>query len=233
MQENRPQFPEPVPTGTQLAALPFLSAIEGFLGASSNGRNFRVTMHRIMAREQHRYIQQICEYVGPGVDPTLQSAGRLFPQGTGLMGKTIEEQRVFRTKHYSSLYDLKQDLKFDLSDTGSKKAIEETAVSYLTIPFVGADGQTVLVLYADSFQFNHFADDVLVENAVSMCRGFGRFLDWLTKDEPLENLRNFLTPEKQFKPGKQTAYNRLQEVFDTDVPTLSALKSFNFEVTST
>lgn len=232
MQKNRPEFPEPVPTGTQLTALPFLSAVEGLLAATSNGSSFRVTMHRVMAREQHRYIQQICEYLGPQIDGSKKSAGRLFPQGTGLMGKTIEEQRVFRTKRYSSLDDLHRELQLDLDDTGSMKQLENSEVSFLSIPIIGSDGQTVLVLYADSFRLNHFADDVLVENTVNMCRGFARFLDWLTDDEPLRNLRNFLTPEKDFKPGQPTAFNRLQEVFDTDVPKLTALKSFNFEVTS-
>ena len=232
MRPNRPEHPEPVPTGTQLAVLPFISAVEGFLTPSANGADFRVTMHRIMAREQHRYIQQICEYLGNGIDRSTATAGRLFPQATGLMGKAIEEKNVFRTKQYTSRDALDQDLKQDLVDTGSKKTIESTAVSFLSIPFVGADGQTVLVLYADSFQMNHFTDDALVENITNMCRGFARLLDWLTDEEPLENLRNFLTPEKQFKPGESTAFERLQEAFHTDVPKLKALKSFNFEVTS-
>lgn len=232
MEKNRPEFPEPVPTGTQLTALPFLSAVEGLLAATSNGNAFRVTMHRVMAREQHRYIQQICEYLGPQIDRSKTNAGRLFPQGTGLMGKTIEDQRVFRTKRYSSLVHLHRDLKLDLDDTGSKKTLEKSEVSFLSIPIIGSDDQTVLVLYADSFQLNHFADDILVENTVNMCRGFARFLDWLTKDEPIKNLRNFLTPERDFKPGQPTDFSRLQEGFDTEVPKLTALKSFNFEMTS-
>ncbi|MGD1923180.1 MAG: hypothetical protein ACFB03_03185 [Paracoccaceae bacterium] len=232
MEYSRPQFPEPVPTGTQLVVLPFLAAVEGLITSCAEGDAVRVTMHRIMAREQHRYIQQICEYLGQGFDRSLQSAGRLFPQQTGLMGKAIEDQKVFRTKPYESLDTLKNDLKADLTDTGSSKSVEQSAVSFLSVPFVGADGQTVLVLYVDSYRFNHFADDTLVENTINMCRGFCRMLDWLTEDKPLENLRNFLTPEKDFKPGKPTAFDRLQFSFPSEVPKFKSLRSFNFEMTS-
>lgn len=232
MEYSRPQFPEPVPTGTQLAVLPFLAAVEGFLTASADGEAVRVTMHRVMAREQHRYIQQICEYLGQGFDRSIQSAGRLFPQETGLMGKAIEDQKAFRTKPYDSLAALKKDLVADLKDTGSGKSVEQSAVSFLSVPFIGADRQTVLVLYIDSYCLNHFSDDVLVQNIINMCHGFCRMLDWITEDKPLENLRNFLTPERDFKPGKPTDFRRLQVSFPTDIPTFRFLKSFNFEITS-
>lgn len=232
MEYSRPKFPEPVPTGTQLAVLPFLAAVEGLVTASAEGKAVRVTMHRVMAREQHRYIQQICDYLGQGFDRSIQSGGRLFPQETGLMGKAIEEKKVFRTKKYESLDKLHKDLNKDLKENNSDKSIDQSAISFLSVPFVGSDGQTVLVLYVDSYRLNHFADDILVENTVNMCRGFCRLLDWLTDQEPLENLRNFLTPEKAFKPGKPTAFKRLQVSFATDVPTFQSLKSFNFEVTS-
>lgn len=229
MKTSRPKFPEPVPVATQLAVLPFLAAVEGFLAPHSEGQRLRVTMHRVMAREKHRYIQQVSQYLGHGFDKTNQDAGRLFPEGTGLMGKAVKDQQVFRTRHYEAIETLHKDLEIDLKTTGSKKTVDESAVSFLAVPFVGSDEDTVLVLYVDTLTFNFFADNKRVQAVLDMCNGFCRAFDWVTEDEPLQNLRNFFTPEKEFKPGEATAFENLQEKFGVDVPKFKALKSFNFE----
>lgn len=232
MEYKRPRFPEPVPSVTQLAVLPFLAAIDGFLSATAENKPFRVTMHRVMAREQHRYIQQICEYLGQGFEKSDQNAGRLFPQGTGLMGKAVSEKRIFRTKRYDTEDALLEDLRIDLEKTNPTKSIEQSAVSFLAIPLIGSDDETVLILYIDSYRFNHFADDEIVKSCVDMCHGLCRLFDWFSEEEPLEKIRNFLTPEKDFKPGNPTAFENLQEAFDADTPKFRVLKSFNYEMTS-
>ena len=232
MSINRPVFPEPVPAATQLAVLPFISAVEGYLTRYSKEHDLRVTMHRVMAREKHRYIQQVCQYLGRGFDKEAKNAGRLFPEGTGLMGKALTEKKVFRTKHYDSIENLRRDLELDLISTGSRKRVDQSAISFLAVPCIGTDGDTVLVLYVDTMAFNLFADDARVKEIVDMCHGFCRLFDWITDDKPLHSLRNFLTPEKDFKPGELTAFELLQEEFEADVPKFASLDSFNIEMIS-
>ncbi len=237
MMSDRPEHPEPVPTSTQLAVLPFLAALEGYLAQASDGKDLRVTMHRVMAREKHRYIQQICTYLGSesnldSVGKQRIRAGRLFPANTGLMGKAIHEKRVFRTKHFENDQALEEELKKDLETTGSGRTVDEVAKSYLSIPFLGSDLSPVLVLYADSQKLNFFADDDRVYAVLNMCEGFCRFFDWLATEEPFSTLRNFLTPDQEFKTTESTAYENVQELIDVDLPKFKFIRSFNYETTS-
>ena len=188
-------------------------------------------MHRVMAREKHRYIQQICTYVGSG-SYDQRSAGRLFPAGTGLMGKALSAKRVLRTKPFDSVELLDEALSQDLVDTGSTKKLSEVGKSFLAVPFIGSDERVVLVLYADTKTFGFFADNKHVQDVVDMCDGFRELLDWISKEQPFQNLRNFLTPEMELKASPDTAFPQLYDEYLVEPPQFSNLSSFNFESTS-
>ena len=54
--------PEPVPPASQLAVLPFLAAVDGYLREDGEVPGLRITVHRAMSREGHGYLQQVCAY---------------------------------------------------------------------------------------------------------------------------------------------------------------------------
>jgi len=54
---------EPVPAMSQLAVLPFLSAVEGFLKGGKDVPRLRLTIHRVMSRMNLGYLQQVCPYL--------------------------------------------------------------------------------------------------------------------------------------------------------------------------
>ena len=228
MSDNLKMHPEPVPAATQLAVLPFLAAIEGLLGPRGKDYNLRVTMHRIMAREKHRYIQQVCTYLGGEKDQS--KAGRLFAAGTGLMGQAAIDRKIWRTKHYDELDLLMNDLKTDLKATGSDVVLNsQSPISFLSIPFVGPDNEAVLMLYADTNEFNYFADDSKINDITRMCSSLCALFDWLVLKEPFPSLRNFLTRKVEFRTTPPTAYKTVNEALSIAPPTFERLNSFNFE----
>ena len=54
--------PEPVPPASQLAVLPFLAAVDGYLREDEDVPDLRITVHRAMSREGRGYLQQVCAY---------------------------------------------------------------------------------------------------------------------------------------------------------------------------
>ncbi len=67
--------PEPVPAASQLAVMPFLAAVEGFLNISRAVPGLRITIHRTVNREGQIYLQ---------VNPMLNL--RNFPHEPGIFG---------------------------------------------------------------------------------------------------------------------------------------------------
>ena len=221
--------PEPVPAATQLALLPFLAAVEGFLKKSLDEKSLRITMHRTMVREKKGYLQQACAYLGIKDKDWRTKVGRIFPVNVGIIGAAYETSKIFRTKFYSSEKALKEDLAKDMAQTGDKGDIEKRALSYLAVPFLGPENQVVLILYAESGKLNLFADDDRVRQIHAMCDGLCGLYDWLQGD-PFANLRNFsLEPGEPMK-GERTVYPLLQEPVETlSPPRFTKLRSFNYE----
>ncbi len=223
-----PQFPEPVSPSSQLAVLPFLAGVEGFLTQGQKDAKFRITMHRTIVREGSGYLQQLCTYLGPaGQDQS--KVGRMFPVTEGIIGSAFDKRKIRRTKKYSNLADLQNDLKKDMRDTNDGRNINDVAKSFVAIPFLGLENQVVLILYAESYQLNFFADDKRIRNLLSMCMGFCRLFEWLETERGFPHLRNF--PLQKGKPmeGAPTVYRRIQETVKLPVPRFQRLTSFNYE----
>ena len=99
MRHSNYGYPEPVPAATQLAVLPFLSAVDGLLRRPLDVPDLRITVHRAMSREGQGYLQQMCGYLRrDGLE--VQGAGRIFPVSEGIMGAAYETGRVWRTRSY-------------------------------------------------------------------------------------------------------------------------------------
>jgi hypothetical protein len=222
--------PEPVPPASQLAVLPFASAVEGFLTGPRPSIKLRLTVHRIMGREGQQYLQQICKYLGPQSSEPKLDTGRLFPVNHGIMGQALEDANVLRTRHYANRETFQADLRSDFLSTGRDLAkLATEPLSWLAVPFQTKDGRPVLVLYADCHEFNFFAADARVESVVEMCWGFTRLIDGLEAD-PLPNLRNFAFDTGVEVKGAETVYPTVQErVTKFPIPTFQTLKSFNYE----
>lgn len=226
--ENQYGSSEPVPAASQLTALPFLSAIDGFLSKLGKGERLRITLHRTMVREGKGYLQQVCLYLPPEKDGR-KNAGRVFPTNMGVMGAAFESKKIFRTKKFSSEKELIQTLKEDMAKTGDDRSIDAVAKAYLAIPFLGRKNEVVLILYIDSWKLNLFADDNLVRDVHAMCNGFCGFLDWL-HEEPFSTIRNFPLGSGEPIKGARVVYPQLQESIDwLSVPKFRNLASFNYE----
>ncbi|MBY3081857.1 MULTISPECIES: hypothetical protein [Rhizobium] len=210
--------PEPVPPASQMAVLPFLSAIEGLLSASSVD-NLRLTIHRVMSREGQEYLQQICQYL-PMQVASKASGGRTFPVNEGIMGAAYESQMLYRTRFYETDDDLRQAMDDD----------KATAKSWIAMPLLGPDGQVVLIFFAECNTLNFFADDNRVAQIVSMANGFCRLHDYL-QDSPFANLRNF--PLQKGTPNREGGgVYGVQEPLDVELPKFRTLTSFNYEATA-
>lgn len=208
-------FPEPVPPASQMAVLPFLSAVEGLL-SSSPVENLRLTIHRVMDREGQEFLQQVCPYL-PLSKSSKASGGRTFPVNEGIMGAAYESQKLYRTRHYESDEALQQAMADDAKD----------AKSWIAVPFLGPDNQVVLIFFAECKTLNYFADDNRVSQIVAMASGFCRLHDYL-QDSPFANLRNF--PLQKGKPNREGrgAFG-VQEPIDLELPKFRSLTSFNYE----
>ena len=187
MQRPDVSYPEPVPAATQLAVLPFLAGVDGFLRGPADVPDLRITIHRAMSREGEGYLQQMCGYIrADGVD--FQSAGRTFRMDHGIIGAAFESGSVWRTRRYDDVASLLKDLSDDMKTAGDTRALESVAKSYLAIPFLGPvhEGkqeprEIVTILYADCGVFNFFADGDRVRHLVEMCEGFCRLFDSLQR----------------------------------------------------
>lgn len=229
MVEDRPNYPEPVAAASQLAVLPFLSAVEGLLNPAAAKSRLRITMHRLMAREGEGYLQQLCAYLGS--EPYSQKpVGRMFTVDTGIIGRAFDTGKVYRTRHYATLQELRADLDKDLAETKNPARPEQVPVSYLAIPFLGTNKQVALILYAECDRLNFFADDRRVEELVQMGQGFCSLLDWLNEEQPFSTLRNFPLEFRSLKYAQPTVFRRLQEEVAIIPPTFRSVSSFNYDV---
>lgn len=223
--------PEPVPPASQLAVLPFLAAVSGFLRAGREVQDLRITIHRVMSREGQGYLQQLCGYVDETGLDWRGKVGRTFPVNEGIMGAAYGSKLVWRTKHFSSREELILQMQRDMKAVGDGRDPNSVAISYLAIPFLNSKLEPTLILYADCKVLNFFADNARVRNVVSMCNGICRLFDWLQK-EPFPSLRNF--PLQMGKPvqGARTLYISIQESLnDMKPPQFQEVSSLNYEAT--
>jgi hypothetical protein len=225
---TKQQFVEPVPDGSELLALPFLSAIAG-LFESGSSKNYRVTLHRAMARGGKKYLQQVAPYAERSGAMTT-GAGRIFDSDKQLIGRAFMGGKVCRTKHYDSLKAFEAALAKDMHATTDKRPVNEVACSWLVIPFVVPRCSPALLLFAESWEFNFFADDVLVRCMVGMCRGYARMLDAL-QHTPVGSVRNFPIGSAINSVGRDVAYPTIHEELDSPAaPQFAGIESFNFEI---
>jgi hypothetical protein len=185
-------------------------------------------MHRILNTGQKQYLQQITNYLGYGVG----GAGRVFPMGTGVIGEAYRKKRVVRTKYYEDQHEFELDLAQSVASANEGKDPQNEPRSNLAIPFGGAGGTIVLILYADSFTFNHFANASVLDDLLGMCCGYANTIDSLQK-QPLGLIKNFPLLPADDAQSESTLYSLIQEVLlDTEIPQLKTLSSFNFEAYS-
>lgn len=224
--------PEPVPPASQLAVLPFLAAVDGFLRDKADVPGLRITVHRAMSREGYGYLQQVCAYLRDNELDWRGKVGRLFPVTEGIIGAAFKDGLIWRTKSYPDLQTLRRDLRISMLKTGDDRDPESVEVSYLAIPFLSPQNQVVLILYADCKELNFFADDDRVRYVTAMCRGFCRLFDWLQK-EPVSNLRNFPLQKGQPIIEQPTVYPELQESLGSILPPrFDLVPSFNYEASA-
>jgi hypothetical protein len=214
--------PEPVPPASQLAVLPFLAAIDGYLREDGDVPGLRITVHRAMSREGRGYLQQVCAYLREAGGDWRGKVGRFFAVDTGIIGAAYEDGRVWRTKRFQDVDELNEALAKD------EILPEAVARSWLAVPFLGPQDQVVLILYADCLQLNFFADDARAKRIVAMSKGFCRLLDWLQRD-PFENLRNFPLQKGEPVRGAGGLYNCQESVDSIDPPRFAEVPSFNYE----
>src|SRR5262245_54838541 len=226
-----PNHPEPVPSASQLATIPFLAAVDGLLHESHAMQGLPLTMHRAVNREGQIYLQHVCGYVTCQGVEWRGKVGRTFPVSEGIMGAAFATKRIWRTKSFTSLDELRARLREDISRTKDDHDPETVEISFLAIPFLGPEGEPVLILYADCEELNFFADDARVRHVAAMCNGFCRLFDWLQRErDPFLNLRNF--PFQKGEPVRETptVYASVQESIDyVKPPKFSSMLSFNYE----
>jgi hypothetical protein len=222
--------PEPVPPASQLAVLPFLAAVDGFLRASGNVSGLRITMHRALTRQGSGFLQQVCGYISSEGLEWRGKVGRIFPVNTGIMGAAYETQRVWRTKAFTTPEEVRSAVHDDIRVTKDYRDPTSVEISFLAVPFLAPQREPVLILYAECKEFNFFADDRRVRDVVAMCSGFCRLADTLEVEDPFLNLRNF--PLQKGAPvvaSSRGVYPTLQESLDIEPPRFGTVHSFNYE----
>lgn len=223
---------EPVPAASQLAVVPFLSALLGFLQNAKKDLSLRLTLHRVLVRQNEEYLQQVCDYLGP---KERSGVGRVFPVDTGIMGAAYQTQQIWRTRPYSRKTQLYKDLIEDLRQTGDSRKVQDLPLSFLAIPFLGPKVKekrsVVMILFGDCYGLNFFADDLRISKIVDMCSGFCSLFDSL-EGRAFSNIRNF--PLVSLRPvpigGGPLLYPRLQEQLKgLACPAFKKVASFNYE----
>lgn len=217
--------PEPVPPASQLAVLPFLAAVDGYLREDEDVPGLRITVHRTMSRERRGYLQQVCAYLKKDGGDWRGRVGRTFPVDYGIIGASYGSRSIWRTKGFKSEAQFNDALKADNIDPGTVRK------AWLAMPFLGPTGEVVLILFADCDQLNFFADDQRVKRVAAMGRGFCRLFDWLQRD-PFEHLRNFPLAVGEPVEGARGAYNVQEALSNVESPRFSALLSFNYEASA-
>jgi hypothetical protein len=182
-----------------------------------------------MNRDGEQYLQQLCAYIKGNAFDWRKDGGRLFPVDEGLIGAAFENPQVWRTKGgYETLEECQRDLRSAMDRVEDMRSIDEVALSYLAIPFLGPEEQVVLILYADCNELNFFADDVRIGRVVGMCRGLAVLLDSL-ESSPFPNLQNFeLLPGTKVTAGPN-AYSIQETLMSPPPPAFRRVRSFNYE----
>jgi hypothetical protein len=221
---------EPVPLVSQLAVLPFLAGVDGFLRENGDVPGLRITVHRVMSREGQGYLQQVCAYINDAGADWRGKVGRTFPVNEGIMGAAYETGRVWRTKSFPTREALIPVMQEDMHGVGDQRDPDGVAIAYLAVPMLGPQGEVVLILYADCNKLNFFVDEQLIRHVVAMCKGFCRLFDWLQHDLPFPNLRNLPLQKGNPVRGNRTLYVSIQERVDKiDPPKFKAVPFFNYE----
>ena len=224
------EHPEPVPSASQLLALPFVSAVAGYLVGEVGCTSVRVTLHRVMTRDDSAYLQQICSYAGQDFDHSR--AGRLFIVDEGVIGKAFADRLIVRTGHYDDERTWWCDYLTDREAVGDTSSLPTEPISYLALPFLDANGDaTVCVLYVEAGGLDLFVEGRHLGVVLGMSRGFCGLLDDLAT-RPLARVRNFPLPMGRPVTGVPTLFPRLQETLaDPLPPRLSRLTCYNFAPT--
>ncbi|MBR0749140.1 hypothetical protein JQ582_34950 [Bradyrhizobium japonicum] len=221
--------PEPVPSASQLAVIPFLAAIDGFLRQGREPAGLRLTMHRAVNREGQVYLQQVCGYIREEGLEWRGKVGRTYPVSEGIMGAAFKTRSIWRTKKFSTLRELRSRLAIDIKKTKDGRDPAKVEVSFLAVPFLGPQDQPVLILYADCNELNFFAEDKRVSSIAAMSKGFCKLFDTL-QAEPFLNLRNFPLQDGQPVEDEPTVYPSVQEaVKKIAPPRFGIVRSFNYE----
>jgi hypothetical protein len=222
MVENLYKHAEPVPPASQLAVLPFLAAVDGYLREDGGVPELRITMHRAVSREGDGYLQQVCAYLQESGVNARGTVGRFFPVNDRIIGAAYGSGKVWRTRHYESVDAIHEDMR-----KSEERDLGKIPISYLAIPFLGPQKQVVLILYADSSELNFFANDDRVGRLVAMCNGLCRLFDGLQK-EPFPTLRNFPLQRGEPITGNAGLYD-IHEPLSMATPKFAEVFSFNYE----
>jgi len=124
--------PEPVPPASQLAVLPFLAAIDGYLRESGDVPRLRLTIHRAMSREGDYFLQQVCAYLLESGGDWRGKVGRTFAVDTGIIGAAYGNGQIWRTKSFPDMAALRAALRQD----EKTRDPDMVAAVYLAIPFL-------------------------------------------------------------------------------------------------
>jgi len=214
--------PEPVPPASQLAVLPFLAAIDGYLREDGDVPDLRITIHRAMSREGDGYLQQVCAYLRQDGGEWRGRVGRTFAVDEGIIGAAYGNGQIWRTKHFDTVDALEIALRAEGKDP------THVAQSWLAIPFLGPQKQVVLILYADCNRLNFFADDDRIRRLAAMGKGFTRLFDWLQRD-PFESLKNFPLQKGAPVTGVGGVFAFQEAVPGVTPPRFEEVPSFNYE----
>jgi hypothetical protein len=147
------------------------------------------------------------------------------------MGAAYRDNVIWRTKQFSTVKGIRLLMAEDMRKSGEIGDPATAKVSYLAIPFIGPQGRTTLILYADCDELNFFANNERVGHISAMCTGFCRLFDWLQQEpETFPNLRNFPLSEGEPVRSDETLYISIQEPLpQIQSPRFELVSSFNYE----
>jgi len=132
-----------------------------------------------------------------------------------------------RTRKYPTKQDLLDDLAKEPGATAPVVA-GKSPLSWLAIPFLSPEREPVLVLFADSPEFNFFVESGRTEAIVRMCWGYCRLIDYLDAN-PFPTLRNFAFEPAPETTGGAGVFGVQEPVSELAVPRFERVRSFNFE----
>jgi hypothetical protein len=205
---------EPVASSTQVAIIPFIAAVEGYLAQASRAKALRVTLHRVINREDKEYLQQACNYFGSGHEGKEDASGRIFATDFKMIGAAFRSKSIWRTRSYSDNHKLNAEIA-----AVDDRPIDNLPISYLSIPFLSKRNRVVAIFFAECFTFNFFSDDKTIRDVVAMCEGFCRLIDSLEKS-PLSGVRNFPFPIPT-SPAPKSGIPAYQGVHENLLSTIS------------